>query len=661
MAGNTALSQEALDNYFSDKVNSAYTNNNKALGINGAYATSQNDTSLTHDKLLNQTLSHINSAVMARKTYIIIPFTTFSPHTNNDIDMLLGVDNEERTHFNPTKGRWDEMFRESLGKEKTTEIKKPAYNDNGQPIMIPVYLPDGSPKMTYKLDKDGNPMRDENGAFIMEQLMEQRIDIETVTSQYEYYWCYYKGEHLPFGVLVSWDPNNCVHKLDANNNWLIDDNSGNYVYVELVDENLAMAAEKYPKFIFPDEYYIMPSASILLDDYEPEGGAIQLTSLIEDVFRIVRNKIDNAVANNQYYVAIMFSEINSNDTSQLELEFAPSEDETYPWGRAHTWGLDTPLTVYADKQDYDITVTIEKNKKYSIPELLYRALYDSPGTEAGATQVAEFKKAYREIRDPENKLMGFILQWYSKNEALPDYRQNEIENDIMEVINSFAFSPEGNEEILILSIYNKEHAKQARDTKISEMRTNYISMICDKIQSKLATAFNQSTNSAVILWTEISPTDPCSVAYEWQHSGYFTKSLQAQAYNSADQGNQKTLSKNTYTSLYEALRYLDIAYPKPSGSNGAANEVYWDYVYYKNIADKSYNGWDYSCGIAITYSDNGSTEDLNTLKEEYANTKDPAIKKNNTNYTQATSNGILRKITGYYTEVQKEIEALNNE
>jgi hypothetical protein len=40
MAENTALSQEALDNYFSDKVNSAYTNNNKALGINGAYATS---------------------------------------------------------------------------------------------------------------------------------------------------------------------------------------------------------------------------------------------------------------------------------------------------------------------------------------------------------------------------------------------------------------------------------------------------------------------------------------------------------------------------------------------------------------------------------------------------------------------------------------------
>jgi hypothetical protein len=38
--------------------------------------------------------------------------------------------------------------------------------------MVPVLLPDGSPKMTYKLDKDGNPMRDDNGDFIMEQLME---------------------------------------------------------------------------------------------------------------------------------------------------------------------------------------------------------------------------------------------------------------------------------------------------------------------------------------------------------------------------------------------------------------------------------------------------------------------------------------------------------
>jgi hypothetical protein len=110
------------------------------------------------------------------------------------------------------------------------------------------------------------------------------------------------------------------------------------------------------------------------------------------------------------------------------------------------------------------------------------------------------------------------------------------------------------------------------------------------------------------------------------------------------------------------LRYLDVAYPRPmNGGYGSPNEVYWDYVYYNNIAEQNLSGWDYSCGIAVTYSDDGSTEDLEVLQDEYARTKDPAIKKNNTNYTKATHDGILRIITGYYIEVQKAIEALNDE
>lgn len=274
-----------------------------------------------------------------------------------------------------------------------------------------------------------------------------------------------------------------------------------------------------------------------------------------------------------------------------------------------------------------------------------------------------FLKAYRQIKNHENKVIGFVLQWYDADSNLSSDEKQEKNNEITEIINSFAYAPEGNEEILILAVYDNESLVKAREQQVRELRTSYIGSICDKIQSKLSTAFHQSTNSAVILWTEISATDPCSVAYEWHTAGKFTKKLQAKAYEGEDQANKEILPANTSLSMSAVLSRLNIAKEQDANSleGSVTPGVYWTYIYYKNIFDDTTKrGWDYSCGIAITYAANGTAKDLKTLVDEYGGKTDPAIKKNNTNYTQATANGVLRKITGYYTELKKAIEALEN-
>ena len=107
---------------------------------------------------------------MSRRTYVLIPFSVFDPHTESDIDKLLGVNNEERTSFNPLLGRWDEMFRDSLGIERTTIVYTPKWekdangeykrdeNDKLIPVLVPKLDEDGNEILELKLDDYGLPV-----------------------------------------------------------------------------------------------------------------------------------------------------------------------------------------------------------------------------------------------------------------------------------------------------------------------------------------------------------------------------------------------------------------------------------------------------------------------------------------------------------------------
>ena len=510
---------------------------------------------------------------------------------------------------------------------------------------------------------------------------------------------------MPFGVLISWDKGNRTFETNEDGTIKIRED-GNFVYKKReldadgnlpVDENgnptddanLLMAEEKYPYFIFPEAYYFMPPASVLIDNYTSAAANTELHALIEKVFSITKAKIDVAVEAKKYFVTVLFSEINNKDTSKLVEEFTTGT-ESRPagsprYGKIHIWKSTNgkPLSIYIDNKKYIATTTIKDDEKYSIPFLLSNAIWD-PSVAHTEKQQANAADIYRELYNSKNELIGYILSWHGQNNDLSDAEHTQIEKDIKVIKDSFAYEPTGNEETLILSVYDHASLVEARKQQIKEMRTNYIAAICDKIQSKLATAFKQSTNGAVILWTEIAPNDPCSVLYEWHNAGGFTKILQAQSYDPEEQTNTDRpkieISKENYA-IMDVLQNLNIASFYTSESE---NGVYWDYVYYKNIQDKIDAGtlyvndtpneqgeyeivpasdrWEYSCGIAVVYSETHAMADkaMRALKKEFGKTTDPAIKKNNTNYTQGTANGVLRKQLGYYTEVQKEIKALSS-
>ena len=99
-----------------EELNAFNTADQNADAVGGAVASDATTNNLTHDSIYNTIKRSIISAVAKKKTYTIIPFTHFSPHTQEDIDLLLGDVDEARTSFTESKGRWYETFNNTFKK-----------------------------------------------------------------------------------------------------------------------------------------------------------------------------------------------------------------------------------------------------------------------------------------------------------------------------------------------------------------------------------------------------------------------------------------------------------------------------------------------------------------------------------------------------------------
>ncbi len=493
---------------------------------------------LTHDKLYQATKGFINSAVQSKKSYIIIPFSQFSPHTNDDIDLLLGVTNEERTQFTATNGRWDEMF-----------------------------------KATF------------------------------ATKGYEYEWCYYRNEHLPFGVMVSWDEG--VGSYEG---------TGDTEY----DDNLKMAKEKYGQFLYPKYYYFLPTKAETAGAYANTSSNLQLTDVLEATFNLVNTLINGAIATNKKYIQVLWSDINKANPDYVKSQFY-TDDNTI---RIHSWTVDDKISTYSNRTSNNPIVTIDKTvNNFSIKDML-----SSTGNGHAYT--------YTPILDPSKIPLGFILSWHDASDTI-------TQESINAIITGYGTTPEGTEEILVLPVFN--YADQAlHKTEIRKnMRTSYIKAFADKIQSKLTAAFNKSENSIAILWTEVASGNANSVKNEWVTNDYFSKKLESKPYD--DDSSVKSLDVDTKKNIYEALATLDICKQIGSDTGNTEQKVYWDYLHYKDIADQvaaTANESDESkkvkftqsnsCGVTFVFAaHNVAQSEINTVQQTYRGMNDPMKKSNN--------------------------------
>ncbi len=490
-----------------------------------------NPKSLTHDKLYEATKSFIKSAVQSKSTYIIIPFSQFAPHTESDINLLLGVNNEERTSFDASKGRWDEMFKNTFA-----------------------------------------------------------------TLGYEYEWCYYRGEHLPYGVMVSWD-----------------DGIGSE------DENLQMAHEKYPRFTYPKYYYFLPTANEVRDSYKNESSNLQLTDVLEQTFALLNTLVNGAIATNKKYIRVLWTDINKVNPDYVKAQFYTEKNTP----KIHSWNSDDTIATYSTRLSNEVIVSIHK---------------DNDGNPDTATQFSIYELLtvsnnghgynYYPIYDTQNQPLGFILSWHEASDT-------ETQKTIESILASYSTTPEGTEEILILPVFNRQDQVVNRKDIRAEMRSSYIKTIADKIQSKLNAAFNKSESSVAFLWTEISSSNAASVRKEWNTSDYFSKKLTANKYNEEE---ATTTTLNTIDSKYSiagALHSLNICSNILADDvNTTDNYVLWDYIHYKPEVDENNESpaqtADNSCGLALAFGTaNNAIYNIQKVKEKYAAIEDPAKKQNN--------------------------------
>lgn len=494
-------------------INNFASANDNYTTANGESGVGSNKT-LTHDKIYQATKGFISGAVQSKKTFIIIPFSQFSPHTNDDIDLLLNVTNDERTEFND-KGRWNETFNATFAK-----------------------------------------------------------------LGYEYEYCYYRNESLPFGVLVSWDTGTGTN-----------------------DVNLAMAQEKYGKFVYPKYHYVLPTKDEVLESYADESSNLQLTDVLETTFNLVNTLINGAIATNKKYIFVLWSDINKANSDYVKAQFYTEDNKI----REHIWTVDDIISTYSTQTSNSPIVTItnnNSNKKFSIPGLLSR------------TEPAGHAYKYEPVLDPSKVPIGFILSWHTDSDTA-------TQNSINSILSSYGVTSDGDEEILILPIFSGvDQAVHQTDIR-KTMRSNYIKTIADKIQSKLTAAFNKSESSAAILWTEISNSNANSVRTEWYTSDQFSKTLQAKLYDETAEPKKSISAGNPFTIL-GALSELNIC--KKLSSTDEGKQVYWGYIHYKD-ADSAYTN---SCGIVVSYADYATAKSqIEAIQTTYRNTEDPAKKSNN--------------------------------
>lgn len=487
--------------------------------------------SLTHDKLYEATKGFIKSAVQSKSTYIIIPFSQFTPHTESDINLLLGVNNEERTSFNPSQGRWDEMFQNTFA-----------------------------------------------------------------TLGYEYEWCYYRGEHLPYGVMVSWD-------------------SG----VGVDDENLQMAREKYPQFTYPKYYYFLPTANEVRDSYKNESSNLQLTDVLDQTFTLLNTLINGAIATNKKYVQVLWTDINKVNPDYIKAQFYTEKNTP----KIHSWSSDDAIATYATRLSNQIIASIKKDNDGNPETATQFSIH-------GLLTVSNNGHGYNydAIYDTQGQPIGFILSWHEASDT-------ETQKTIDSILTSYSMTPEGTEEILILPMFNRQDQITNRKNIRAEMRSSYIKTIADKIQSKLNAAFNKSESSVALLWTEVSSSNAASVRKEWETSDYFSKELTTNRYNEEDENPTPLKTVDNKYSIAGALHSLNICSNILADNiNTTDNYVLWDYIHYKPEVNENNESpaqtADNSCGIALAFGvSNNAIYNIQKIKEKYAAIEDPAKKENN--------------------------------
>lgn len=404
------------------------------------------------------------------------------------------------------------------------------------------------------------------------------------TLGYEYEWCYYRGEHLPYGVMISWDEG-----------------------IGADDKNLQMAREKYPQFTYPKYYYFLPTADEVRDSYKNESSNLQLTDVLDQTFTLLNTLVNSAIATNKKYIQVLWTDINKVNPEYVKAQFY-TENNT---PKIHSWSSDDTIATYSTRLSNEIIASIYKNSdtvvQFSIQELL-TVSNNGHGYN------------YHLIYDTQNQPLGFILSWHEADDT-------ETQKTIESILMSYGTTSEGTEEILILPVFNQQDQIVNRQDIRVEMRSSYIKTIADKIQSKLNAAFNKSESSVALLWTEISSSNAASVRKEWNTSDYFSKKLTTNKYD--EEATIITLNAvNSQYSIAGALHSLNVcSNVSADGINTTDNYILWDYIHYQSETNKNA---DNSCGLALAFgTSNNAISDIQKVKEQYAAMKDPAKKENN--------------------------------
>lgn len=515
-----------------EELNAFNTAKENEEAVEGAVASDATTNNLTHDSIYNTIKRSIISAVAKKKTYTIIPFTHFSPHTQEDINLLLGDVDETRTSFDELKGRWYETFEDTFKK-----------------------------------------------------------------LGYEYIFCYYRNEPLPFGVMVSWHEGTGVNG----------------------DANLKEAEATYSRFVYPKYYFFYPDVETTRENATNGSTDLTITEVIAETLIAVNSKINESIALNKKYALVFWEDIDVKNADYIKSQFYT----TGTTDKTHIWSSTDEIALFADATANDRLLTIDKDDTFTMRKIVRNNHNDKA-------------YGYRAIKNPKGEVLGFLVSWHdSTTEA-------DIETEITDVINSFKTEAEDTASTLItLPIYNTAGQTSNRGTIRKNMRSSYLTTIAEKIQAKLSDAFNNSKREAVLLWTEVSSTKWTSVRTEWSTSDYFGKNIAAQAYDTSDEDTSvRTLLKGvqmTFPEVFGATGTksqsnktydigLEIIFALPSDvSANTATRVYWDYLWYKDVAEDKRTP-STSCGIVLYYAGehSASTAIKNTQKDYYTNKEDPA-------------------------------------
>ena len=501
-----------------EELNAFNTADQNADAVGGAVASDATTNNLTHDSIYNTIKRSIISAVAKKKTYTIIPFAHFSPHTQEDIDLLLGDVNEARTSFTESKGRWYETFNNTFKKLK-----------------------------------------------------------------YEYIFCYYRNEPLPFGVMVSWDKGTGT--------------TG--------DVNLKEANTTYARFVYPKYYFFYPDVETTRTNAENGSTDLTITEIIGETLTAVTSKINESIALNKKYAIVFWEDIDIKNADYIKSQFYTSGTTD----KEHTWSSTEEIALFADATANNRLRTIDNGDTFTM---------------RGIVMNNHNSKAYgyRAIKNTKNEVIGFLVSWHDKN------TESSIQTEIDELINSFKTDTQSEASAVItLPIYNTLNQKTNRGVIRKNMRVSYLETISKKIQEKMSNAFNNSARDSVLLWTEVSSSKADSVRTEWRTKDTFGKPITTQDYAEDDNVTPAPVS-NASRDFSTVFKELDVMYYVHDDVSNSEQVIYWDYIHYKGTTIDSSNRALRSCGIALYYHNNIETAktQLQKIVDEYLTKEDPAKK-----------------------------------